>query len=779
MVPLISTYLSTTAIPAVQFAPYTCNSTSNPLAALRRDMVGPFDAFSWDRKGKSDTPSGSDQASTSSGPSRISLLPSVRLPSFSRQGEAPEQPPALEKPALLTLRASSRSFIDTTITDDVSKTPLYTMRTTGASTTLTRSSPTGGTMQFATVRWPKFLPTRIKGKEVSDGVEIQMGNQRYIGGETLLRPGPKANSARRFNMPNYSHSLKWKRRGDAFWCTGHNLKGPIAILEAAKDKRPMKLTIYETLRDKYDSRSVLYHQGVYILLLDYLVITSMLLLTDLQEWMLVKIYEEKSVTVPNPLGGDASSLEATASQLRKIMYREPIYPKLSGDTASNFSASDNSNSFPPTPISPTNFSHFGHGIFGGRSSSSHSQYRSSYQTTGDQSMFLPQSMLSLSSDSEDEDDGMEDAVVHTRAGSPASMNYPASLSHPPSHNYIDPSFYPGEDLPPVPPIPLRYAHSNQSLRDTSQNLSRAASPLSRELLRELPRPPSQQLHLNTSPRSESLPRGLVPFEARPQPPPKARRPSTSGDTPSVSPVAPPAASSQPQVGRTRSMTTGGQRGRTTSPRPLPSVPLPRQRPPTSSSSSSHNTISNTLRRARSHATLAEEGCPQQEPELLAPLPTFNPHHHYASPAGSHASLAPSQRSLPPTPISMDPSSPRPDILQEELRVTAATVQMLRQQSTQQQQQYHHSHHQQSHHGGHQPPTIRIPTSPLRKASHTHGGIGRDEEDEENGQWVQVLSSPSGRTLPPLPAAFYDVPPPAYNESEAMYGNVKPDGMAAP
>ncbi|KAF5338513.1 hypothetical protein D9611_013290 [Ephemerocybe angulata] len=741
MVLLISPYLSTTAIPAFQIAPFTCNSTSNPLAALRRGYGRPLRRLLLGSQGQVGYPSGSDQASTSSAPSRISLLPSVRLPSFSRQGEAPEQPPALEKPALLTLRASSRSFIDTTITDDVSKTPLYTMRTTGASTTLTRSSPTGGTMQFATVRWPKFLPTRIKGKEVSDGVEIQMGNQRYIGGETLLRPGPKANSARRFNMPNYSHSLKWKRRGDAFWCTGHNLKGPIAILEAAKDKRPMKLTVYETLRDKYDSRSVLYHQGVYILLLDYLVITSMLLLTDLQEWMLVKIYEEKSVTVPNPLGGDASSLEATASQLRKIIVRQLEFFPSHSHFAYEFLSLWPWHFRRQIVVLPL-------------------AYRSSYQTTGDQSMFLPQSMLSLSSDSEDEDDGMEDAVVHTRAGSPASMNYPASLSHPPSHNYIDPSFYPGEDLPPVPPIPLRYAHSNQSLRDTSQNLSRAASPLSRELLRELPRPPSQQLHLNTSPRSESLPRGLVPFEARPQPPPKARRPSTSGWK--------DAKYDDRWAKRPNDLSTS-----------FAKCSLPRQRPPTSSSSSSHNTISNTLCRARSHATLAEEGCPQQEPELLAPLPTFNPHHHYASPAGSHASLAPSQRSLPPTPISMDPSSPRPDILQEELRVTAATVQMLRQQSTQQQQQQYHSLHQQSHHGGHQPPTIRIPTSPLRKASHTHGGIGRDEEDEENGQWVQVLSSPSGRTLPPLPAAFYDVPPPAYNESEAMYGNVKPDGMAAP
>jgi hypothetical protein len=118
-------------------------------------------------------------------------MPSVWLPSLTIRRQDAREQPAGDKHPLLTLKVSSRTFIDSVVTDETSNSPLYTMKTVGASTTVTRTSPTGGNMQFATIRWPKMLPTRIKGKEVSDGVEIQMGNARYLGGETLLKPGPK------------------------------------------------------------------------------------------------------------------------------------------------------------------------------------------------------------------------------------------------------------------------------------------------------------------------------------------------------------------------------------------------------------------------------------------------------------------------------------------------------------------------------------------------------------------------------------------------------------
>lgn len=141
------------------------------------------------RLARSDTPS--DGASTSSGPSRISLLPSVRLPNILAHKDATGETATTDKEPILTLEVSSRSLIDCTIGDNVSETPLYTVKTTGASTTVTRSSSTGGTMQFATIHWPNVQPTRVKGKETSDGVEIQMGNNRYLGGGTLLKYGSK------------------------------------------------------------------------------------------------------------------------------------------------------------------------------------------------------------------------------------------------------------------------------------------------------------------------------------------------------------------------------------------------------------------------------------------------------------------------------------------------------------------------------------------------------------------------------------------------------------
>jgi hypothetical protein len=197
----------------------------------------------------------------------------------------------------------------------------------------------------------------------------------------------------------------------------------------------------------------------------------------------------------------------------------------------------------------------------------------------------------------------------------------------------------------------------------------------------------------------------LPSDREHQHPPQPNRP-------------PPPEPTTSAAGRPRSMTTGRR-----PPRPLPTVPDPNS--------------SNMLRKARSYATLVEE-------EPLAPISSA----FYSPPTTSRAS----QRSLPPTPMTGDPSSPNPEANQEELRAAAATVQRIRQQR----------HHRQA-------PSIRIPSSPLGKASHAGGTEGHEAE----GQWVQVLASPSGRSLPPLPAVYYDVPPPAYSEAVPYEEQGKP------
>lgn len=47
----------------------------------------------------------------------------------------------------------------------------------------------------------------------------------------------------------------------------------------------MKLTVYETLRDKYDPQALLAYKGVSLLLLDYLIVTALLCVTDVSAWM--------------------------------------------------------------------------------------------------------------------------------------------------------------------------------------------------------------------------------------------------------------------------------------------------------------------------------------------------------------------------------------------------------------------------------------------------------------------------------------------------------------
>ncbi|TEB06391.1 hypothetical protein FA13DRAFT_1783651 [Coprinellus micaceus] len=514
-------------------------------------------------------------------------------PGFPASLDTPEETPTTDKDPILTLEASSRTLIDCTVADNVSSTPLYSVKTVGASTKVTRNSSTGGTMQFATIRWPKVLPTRIKGKEVSDGVEIQMGNHRYLGGGSLLKYGPKPNSTRKFQIPNYSHQLKWKRRGDVYW----------------------------TLRDKYDSRGVLYHQGVYILLLDYLIVTAILLLTDLQEWMLVS--EEKTIAVPESLEGGVNSVEAMTSQWRKIIWRlllSPLNIRLS------FISID-----PQYITSARDY----------RGSSS---YRSSMQTG-------EESMLSFSdSEGEDEDKPLEDAVVATR---PGSMAYPPSISHPPSHSYFDPTFYP-QDLPPVPPLPLQYARSNLSLREAAGTSSTLSSPVSQSI-RELPRPQLQfsiageslvrafvQGFITGIDTTTTILRNSVSFNARFDVVFAGGRPDEKYDNRRAQ-----IAFFSPSSHRTGKQHATGNH-------------LQHQHTKSNGSFQSMHTV----RRARSHATLAEEDSgfmtsdlsQSQEETLPVPVVPFASSANPASPTMSGRSL----RSLPPTPFSMDPTSPRPE-----------------------------------------------------------------------------------------------------------------------
>lgn len=104
---------------------------------------------------------------------------------YLRRLEISDEVPAVQKSPLLTLRLSSPSFLDSSVTDDITKDPLYIIKTTDTSTSIRRDDPWQGNTKTADINWPKRAPA--KGKGVSDGILIQMRGVRWKGSETLLR----------------------------------------------------------------------------------------------------------------------------------------------------------------------------------------------------------------------------------------------------------------------------------------------------------------------------------------------------------------------------------------------------------------------------------------------------------------------------------------------------------------------------------------------------------------------------------------------------------------
>ncbi len=68
-------------------------------------------------------------------------------------------------------------------------------------------------------------------------------------------------------------------------CVTSGIKGPVAVLDAATLSAPPRLKIYDTLIEKETARSQDNHKGIPTVLLDYLVVTAFLLVTDVQEWL--------------------------------------------------------------------------------------------------------------------------------------------------------------------------------------------------------------------------------------------------------------------------------------------------------------------------------------------------------------------------------------------------------------------------------------------------------------------------------------------------------------
>ncbi|KAJ6587215.1 hypothetical protein DFH09DRAFT_909742 [Mycena vulgaris] len=448
--------------------------------------------------------------------SRVSVLASV-VP-YLRRSESDDMP-AHHKSVLVTLKLSSPSFLDSVVKDDASRNPLYVIRTTGTSTSVLRSDPWDGFTKTAEIKWPKVIPTKGKTRETL-GVLVQMSDGRWQSGDTILKPGTMLSAPPKFNIPNFPHSMKWKRMGNAYWCMTSTVKGPIATFHPAVEGVPPRINVYETLHDKYDTRPMLVHNGVSLLLIDHLIVTAMLLVTDVQDWMLVQKYEgSESAPILPPLSATSSDLfdqapqsaPASASQWRKILYGEPLFPK----------RYPNSRTVSTTDLSaplPTSAKQMAKIVYGDPIYPS-----------------LAESPVTSVWDSDDDDDEDEDieawrAQRGSYSASLASPQSPPTRVHnpsadsvlypnrpPPSHTYMDPSYYGGEDVPPVPQIPAQYASSvsTSSRGTTPPDSARSRAP------RDLPQPPTPISPLRPAHRSQSTPPREVPgaaFGRRPSEP---------------------------------------------------------------------------------------------------------------------------------------------------------------------------------------------------------------------------------------------------------------------
>ncbi|KAH9892672.1 hypothetical protein C8Q73DRAFT_67873 [Cubamyces lactineus] len=215
----------------------------------------------------------------SSASAAASSSPSPREMRSSR----PREPPPKPKP-LLVLKLSGSSFLDTIIRDDKTKDPLYILETARELTSIYRlDHPRDEPVKAATVQWP-LHPVRIKGKT---GRSIQFGNGSWREAEDLLKTGPLGSTAiRKFSIPHYPNSLKWKLiPGNCFCCVTSAVKGPVAVLDAATLSAPPRLKVYHPLIERDVARSQDNYKGVPTVFLDYLVVTSLLLVTDVQEWL--------------------------------------------------------------------------------------------------------------------------------------------------------------------------------------------------------------------------------------------------------------------------------------------------------------------------------------------------------------------------------------------------------------------------------------------------------------------------------------------------------------
>ncbi|KAI0075773.1 hypothetical protein K474DRAFT_1708768 [Panus rudis PR-1116 ss-1] len=249
-----------------------------------------------------------------SGPPAASVRSAARM---SAAGAGLGSTRSSSKPTpLLSLKLTGPSFLDVVIRDRANKEPVYICETVRDSTSIYRlNAETEEATKVATVHWPSTI-TRSKSKS---GRTVQMANDRWRDAEEFLKLGPLGSmGTRKFNIPHYPHSFKWKLiPGGHFYCTTPGANGPFAILDSSVLNAPARLSIFHNCLEEGETRKQECYSGIPVLLLDYLITTSLLLVTEVQEWMDREQTPTGTVRIPG------SSIPAVKKWLA-IIHNDPL-----------------------------------------------------------------------------------------------------------------------------------------------------------------------------------------------------------------------------------------------------------------------------------------------------------------------------------------------------------------------------------------------------------------------------------------------------------------------
>ncbi|KAH8995227.1 hypothetical protein EDB86DRAFT_1182533 [Lactarius hatsudake] len=478
----------------------------------------------WDRDksqfqaGTSFTPSLAGRLKSSpSASSTSSVLRRLKSPDPATSSQSSTNP-------LMTLRLSSPSFLDSVVHDGSSENPLYVIDTDDNVTKVRRSDPKGF-VNVSRVRWPTNLHKSSfrKNKDLT-GVEVVFGKGHWKPADEFLGYG-SLSSYRKFYIPHHRHSLRWKRSGVHYACTTETVKGPVAVLEPAMQRAPPQLKILDPLFRLGSSKPQRMHNGLPLSLLDFLLVTAMLLVTPSEEWMNVTRTSPSDSFLDDGSPSDlslgvlssnglpsSSSLSSGTPDIAALLHTSEATPEI-----------DRWRSSIPARAKDDNHSHYAESIDGGAASEASSRATSRLSSHTDNHAAVQHSAYTPGQ-----------GVYATHSGSSLSLASHAPPSSrqpnrrtrelprlPPSQGYSYTRGAPStshrrvsqDEPPPLPPLPTS-AHT--SLQDRPSPISPVSVPP-----RRTPASPTSSIH------SRSLPVPPTPSSAKPPIPPLPIMPSRS------------------------------------------------------------------------------------------------------------------------------------------------------------------------------------------------------------------------------------------------------------